>query len=410
MRSKVGMGKNVFISHSARDREVAQEIAAFLEQDGISCWIAPRDVTPGRNFGEEILDAIEGTRATVLILSENSNASVHVRHEIERAVSKGRPVFPVRIREVPPSRSLELFISSAQWIDAWVPPLEDAISRLSFALKALLSGEPADVAAANILKSAAKRRRPIGRRAVQGAAALSLAAAAAIGGRFLWMHPSDDTPGIMLTVPEPVGANIYVDGRLLGQSTLQPRHLALSAGEHRLRIQADGYWNYDQSVEVQGTAPEPLTVKLARTNALVVTVTPTDAKIAIDGKAVDRTSAVELRDGQHTVDASAAGYEPYRQVVSLEGGRHQSLVVTLNPVKRGEPDHPAPHPRQASPDEPRLVRRPAQEAVPAAQPTVQTDNSFADSFKRSFGESLGRNLGSSVVSGGGRTGFPMPHP
>lgn len=132
--------KQVFISYSSEDIEPAMQICKLLEQRGIGCWITPRDVMPGRSYGEEIINAIESTSATVLVLSEHANLSVHVKNEIERAVSKGKTIIPIRIREVQPSKALELFISSAQWIDAFRPPLEAQIDALAGAIKFLKAG------------------------------------------------------------------------------------------------------------------------------------------------------------------------------------------------------------------------------------------------------------------------------
>ena len=120
---------------------MAQRICDFLEARGIRCWIAPRDVRPGRQYGEEILEAIANTDAVVLVLTESANSSKFVEREIERAVSYGKPTLPVRVREVTPSRSLELFISSAHWIDAWKPPMEQYLDRLADAIRSL-SPEP----------------------------------------------------------------------------------------------------------------------------------------------------------------------------------------------------------------------------------------------------------------------------
>lgn len=126
-----------FISHASQDREVAERICSFLEERGIRCWIAPRDVRPGRRYGEEIVGGIEGADAVVLVLSENANNSTFVEREIERAVSYGKPTLPVRVREVQPSRSLELFISNAHWIDAWKPPMEQYLDRLADSIRSL---------------------------------------------------------------------------------------------------------------------------------------------------------------------------------------------------------------------------------------------------------------------------------
>src|SRR5262249_48775082 len=66
-----------------------------------------------------------------------SNESQFVRKEVERAVSKTKPVLPVRIREVKPSGSLEFFISSSQWVDAWKSPMEQHLLPLVAAIKAM---------------------------------------------------------------------------------------------------------------------------------------------------------------------------------------------------------------------------------------------------------------------------------
>jgi hypothetical protein len=135
--AETALPKEVFVSYSSEDMQVAMQICGLLEERGIGCWITPRDVTPGKSYAEEIINAIESTSATVLVLSEHANLSVHVRNEIERAVSKGKTIFPIRIREVQPSKALELFISSAQWIDAFKPPIEAQISTLAAAIRLL---------------------------------------------------------------------------------------------------------------------------------------------------------------------------------------------------------------------------------------------------------------------------------
>ncbi|MBV8722991.1 MAG: toll/interleukin-1 receptor domain-containing protein, partial [Candidatus Eremiobacteraeota bacterium] len=38
------MAVKVFISHSSKDREIADAICRHLEAMGVSCWIAPRDI------------------------------------------------------------------------------------------------------------------------------------------------------------------------------------------------------------------------------------------------------------------------------------------------------------------------------------------------------------------------------
>jgi len=52
------MVHEVFISYSSKDKQIADAACASLEHDGISCWIAPRDIEPGRVFHNAIVDAI----------------------------------------------------------------------------------------------------------------------------------------------------------------------------------------------------------------------------------------------------------------------------------------------------------------------------------------------------------------
>jgi hypothetical protein len=67
------MAHDVFVSHSVKDKRVAEAIVARLEADLVRCWVAPRDVVPGADWGESIINAIENSRIMILIFSENAN-------------------------------------------------------------------------------------------------------------------------------------------------------------------------------------------------------------------------------------------------------------------------------------------------------------------------------------------------
>jgi TIR domain len=125
------VGYSAFISHASDEAEIASKVCSQLESTGFRCWIAPRDVRPGQDYPEEIIRGIEQSKCLVLILSQKANNSKFVRSEVERAYSKGKPVFPVRIEEVLPSRALELFISTKHWIDAWHGDLSDHAASLA---------------------------------------------------------------------------------------------------------------------------------------------------------------------------------------------------------------------------------------------------------------------------------------
>jgi hypothetical protein len=73
----------VFVSHASRNFRAADDLRARLEELGIPCWIAPRDIPAGSSYGEEITAAIQSAVAVVLILTEEADASRGVASELE---------------------------------------------------------------------------------------------------------------------------------------------------------------------------------------------------------------------------------------------------------------------------------------------------------------------------------------
>lgn len=110
----------------------------FLEETGKQCWIAPRDIVVGAEYGEEIIKGIEGSNVVVLIFSEDSNRSQHVLREVERAVSKNIPIISYRIDQSELSKSMEYFLLSNQWLDAVTEP-NVMFHRLNMSLDTLMN-------------------------------------------------------------------------------------------------------------------------------------------------------------------------------------------------------------------------------------------------------------------------------
>ncbi len=132
------MGKDVFISYSKQDISTATMVCSKLETRGITCWIAPRDITPGVDFDEAILDGIDDSNSLLLILSSASNTSRFVQSEVNRAFSKGKSIFTFLIDDILPSRQLELYLARQQWLDGFSPPIEQKIDRLANAVLSLM--------------------------------------------------------------------------------------------------------------------------------------------------------------------------------------------------------------------------------------------------------------------------------
>jgi len=105
--------------------------------------MAPRDIVPGRDWGDAIIEAIDGSRVMVLVFSANANDSDQVKREVHQAVSKGVIVIPLRLEAVTPKGALQFYMTAVHWLDALTPPLEQHLKVLSEKVRLLLGSEPA---------------------------------------------------------------------------------------------------------------------------------------------------------------------------------------------------------------------------------------------------------------------------
>ncbi len=135
------MPHDVFISYSSVDKNAADTVCSILEQNGIQCWMAPRNITPGVDFAEAIIDGIRSSKVFVLVYSSKSNNSKQVIREVDRAVDTGLPVINLRLEDVPLSKQLEYYLSSVHWLDAMTPPLEKHVNKLSGVVKIFLESD-----------------------------------------------------------------------------------------------------------------------------------------------------------------------------------------------------------------------------------------------------------------------------
>jgi hypothetical protein len=91
-----------FISYSTQNEDFASRLHADLQNAGVRCWLAPRDIQAGKKVHEQIDEAIRAYDRLLLILSKESMASRWVKTEIARSRQKegatGRRVlFPIAL-------------------------------------------------------------------------------------------------------------------------------------------------------------------------------------------------------------------------------------------------------------------------------------------------------------------------
>lgn len=125
---------HLFVCFSSKDEAVAREVVESLEADGLKCWISLRDVLPGQNYQEAIVQALETASGIVFLFSEHSNKSQEIRKELSIGGSINAPVFPLRLSPIAASGALRYELAIRQWIDIF-PHRQHALAKLAQTIK-----------------------------------------------------------------------------------------------------------------------------------------------------------------------------------------------------------------------------------------------------------------------------------
>ena len=113
------MNHDVFISYSSKDKTTALAICHVLEEHRIRCWMAPRDIPPGADYGDVIDEAIVGCRLFVLVFSGPAALSQWVKGELNLAFTERKIIIPYRIDETPLKGAMRLILNQTHWIEAY---------------------------------------------------------------------------------------------------------------------------------------------------------------------------------------------------------------------------------------------------------------------------------------------------
>ena len=108
----------VFISHAHSDEQLAQKVAAILQEAGLEVWDAMREIMPGDNWAQHVSNALQESEAMVVLLTPDAVQSEWVRREmrwnIEYALGEVR--FRSRLIPVVAGDPDVLYTESVPWI------------------------------------------------------------------------------------------------------------------------------------------------------------------------------------------------------------------------------------------------------------------------------------------------------
>jgi PEGA domain len=120
------------------------------------------------------------------------------------------------------------------------------------------------------------------------------------------------------------GAQIYVNGRLVGQT---PLGLEVSRGVYEIRVTAPGYQDFVQNLNVR--SPERVNAVLqSLLSQLTVSANVQGADVIINGQAVGKTPLViGIAPGAYSLVVRAPGYMDYQLQLSVNGPQSINAVL-----------------------------------------------------------------------------------
>lgn len=118
--------RDVFISYSSVDQQIADLLVKRLRSKGIGVWIASDSMKSGPYAGQ-IVKAIRNAKVFIVILSKNSIRSPHVRTEINNAfnrINDGMVLMPILIEDTVLDDDCTYYLGAQEMFDGKTPPIE----------------------------------------------------------------------------------------------------------------------------------------------------------------------------------------------------------------------------------------------------------------------------------------------
>lgn len=125
------MNIDVFVSYQKDSQKIVENIVAHLENRGIQCWYAPRDIKG--NYASHIKQAIDSCAVFLIILNKKASESRHVLNEIDIAFKRSDvAILPFHIADEVNSISddAQYYLGRIHWVDGTKPEFEDRLKEL----------------------------------------------------------------------------------------------------------------------------------------------------------------------------------------------------------------------------------------------------------------------------------------
>lgn len=116
------MKYDVFISYSTSDQTIVEDLCSYIEQHGLRCFIAHRDVTSDLTYSLSILEALSNSRMMLVVFSKAYNDSRHGDTEILFACQRQIPILTFKLSADAYSDAKMFYLNNAKSVDATIYP------------------------------------------------------------------------------------------------------------------------------------------------------------------------------------------------------------------------------------------------------------------------------------------------
>lgn len=130
--------RDVFISYSTKDEEIANKIYQKLSDSGIECFLASHSIEMGTMWVTEIVRALKECSVFLLVVSDSSSNSAEVGKEVTMASTRRKTIIPVNIDKGERTELFEYHLVNTQWFDALPDPdimLEEIVANIKVKIK-----------------------------------------------------------------------------------------------------------------------------------------------------------------------------------------------------------------------------------------------------------------------------------
>lgn len=199
-----------------------------------------------------------------------------------------------------------------------------------------IPAQPVESKPESVIKPAKKKAKPAGQKSGNSfakiAVALVLLIAVGGGSAFYFLQESHEAEMAIRSVPS--GVDVYLDGKKVGTTPYNERHL--SPGSHKLKLDHPEYLTKKVTIELNNDKPLKKEYILQRAQStVVINSDPSGASIYVDGKDTGKktpSTLTGINPGSHIITVKKAGYRDSSLTAEVHTfkGKEQKLQLALS--------------------------------------------------------------------------------